>query len=155
MLKCAPFCSAACQNSAVRPVLKQEPLIPCLCWSARRDGTLRGVRGRDCNFLSPCPKTRRIAVLYDVGEDLANLQALSATRLAAQLGCSLHAYTKPHSQPSSVAEISLDALGCMCAMRGRECRCEEGTTRLPAPLVQHACKYKTQPTVTRSICTVG
>lgn len=78
--------------------------------------------------------------MYDAGEDLTNLRALSATKLTAQLGCSLNAYTKQHPQPRSVAEISLDALPCMCAVHGRECRCGESTTSLPAPLVQHACK---------------
>mgnify|MGYP004290147031 CR=1 FL=1 len=78
--------------------------------------------------------------MYDAGEDLASLQPLSAAKLTAQLGCSSKAYTKQHPQPSSVAEISLDALPCMCAVHGRECRCMESTTSLPAPLVQQACK---------------
>ena len=78
--------------------------------------------------------------MYDAGEDLTSLQALSATKLTARLGCSSYAYITQRPQPESVAEISLDALVCMCAVHGRECQCRESTTSLPAPLMQCACK---------------
>ena len=79
--------------------------------------------------------------MYDgADEDLTNLQTLSAAELTARLGCSSNAHARPHPQPRSVAEISLDALVCMCSVHGRDCRCEESTTSLTAPLMQRAGK---------------